>query len=87
MPTTTRKDVFTIIPRTDGAIGPDGKKKSGHFVRIGAGFVNHDGSMNLRLDALPVNGTIHIRDHLSEEERQRRFPRRESTPPQPVGLG
>lgn len=79
----THKEVFTIVPRSDGAVGPDGKKK-GYFIKIGAAFVNGDGSMNLKLDALPVNGTMHIRDPLSDEERKRRFEQRSV---QPVGFG
>ncbi len=67
------KDVFTIH-ESDKA-GPDGKKKS-FFVRIGVGYVNGDGSINLKLNALPVNGTIHVRNHESQEERERRFGRR-----------
>ncbi len=31
-------------------------------MRIGIAFENRDGSFNVKLDALPVNGTIHIRD-------------------------
>ena len=33
-----------------------------HWLRIGIAFVNRDGSLNVKLDALPVNGTLHIRD-------------------------
>jgi len=29
---------------------------------VGIGFVNRDGSMNLKLDAVPVNGTLQVRD-------------------------
>lgn len=36
------------------------------WTRIGVCFVNRDGSMNLKLNALPLGGEIHIR----EEERQ-----------------
>lgn len=32
------------------------------FRRIGTGFVNRDGSLNIFLDALPMNGKLHIRD-------------------------
>ena len=48
------KAVYTIVER------PNAKAR---WVRIGIGFVNHDGSVNVRLDAMPVNGTLHIRDH------------------------
>ncbi len=30
--------------------------------RIGAAFVNGDGSLNVKLDAMPVTGELHIRD-------------------------
>ncbi len=79
-----RKDVFTIMERPSLA---DGTKQKGVFVKIGIGFVNHDGSINLKLNALPVNGTIHVRDYESDEDRQRRFSQRDAAPAQPVGLG
>jgi hypothetical protein len=47
------KAVYTIVER--------GINKR-HFVRIGVAFVNRDGSLNVRLDAVPVNGQLHIRD-------------------------
>lgn len=75
-----RKDVFTIQETEK-----DGKKKS-FFVRIGVGFVNQDGSINLKLDALPVNGKIQVRDYESEEERRRRFASRNATS-QPSAFG
>jgi len=30
--------------------------------RIGVGYVNRDGSINVKLDAIPVNGTMQLRD-------------------------
>ncbi len=53
------KAVYTIVER------PNAKSR---WVRIGIGFVNHDGSVNVRLDAMPVNGTLHIRDHRRLED-------------------
>lgn len=46
--------VYTIVERER-----DGKK---FWVRIGSAFRNRDGSMNAYLDAVPVNGTMHIRE-------------------------
>lgn len=46
--------VYTIVERER-----DGKK---FWVRIGAAFRNRDGSLNAFLDAVPVNGTMHIRE-------------------------
>jgi hypothetical protein len=51
---TEMKHVFTIVER-------EGLEKN-QWVRIGVGFVNKDHSLNLRLDALPVNGMLHVRD-------------------------
>jgi len=48
------KAIYTIVER-EGA--------SSRWVRIGIGFVNSDGSINVRLDAVPVNGRLHVRDH------------------------
>jgi len=45
--------VYTIVARER-----DGRK---FWVRIGTAFRNRDGSMNAILDAMPTNGTLHIR--------------------------
>jgi hypothetical protein len=45
--------VYTIVERQR-----DARK---FWVRIGTAFRNRDGSMNVILDAMPTNGTIHIR--------------------------
>lgn len=49
------KVVYTIVERG----GPDAKT---FWIRVGAAWVNRDGSITLRLDALPVNGTLQVRD-------------------------
>lgn len=63
------KAVYTIVQR------PGAEKK--FWVRIGSAFVNSDQSINVRLDAMPTNGTIHIRD-VDEEELERSRLRRET---------
>ncbi len=45
-------DVFTIIERDN--VRP-------FWVRVGVAFRNKDGSLNLYLDALPVNGRLNVR--------------------------
>jgi len=35
--------------------------------RIGVAFVNKDGSINVRLESLPVSGEMHIRDLVPRE--------------------
>ncbi len=51
---------YTVVERSNG-----GKK---YWVRIGAAFENRDGSINIRLDAVPTNGQIQLRDY--EPQRQ-----------------
>jgi len=58
----TWKAVYTIVER-------QGHEKK-FWVRIGSAFVNQDQSLNVKLDAMPVNGSIHIRD-IDEEELER----------------
>ena len=48
-----RKDVFTIIESADG---------KSFWRKLGAAFTNRDGSLTVGLDAVPVNGRLHIRD-------------------------
>lgn len=48
------KDVFTMTDR-------EGDQKS-RWTKVGIGFVNRDNSINIVLDAYPVNGRLQIRD-------------------------
>jgi hypothetical protein len=57
--TKNMKSVYTVVDR-------GGKS---FWVRIGVGFTNRDSSLNLRLDAIPVNGTIQVRDWEPYERR------------------
>ena len=52
---------YTVVEREK-----DGRR---FWVRVGAAFVNHDGSLSVRLDAMPVNGTLQIRDYQPRELR------------------
>lgn len=36
--------------------------------RIGSAFFNRDGSMNIVLNALPVNGKLHVREQKQDEQ-------------------
>lgn len=56
MDTQSKKAVYTIIERNDG------ETKKSFWVRIGAAFTNRDGSQTVKLDALPVNGVLQVRD-------------------------
>lgn len=50
------KAVYTIVERGEG--------KKPIWLRIGTAWVNRDQSLNVKLDALPVNGSMHIRDYV-----------------------
>lgn len=65
MPQKTMKSVFTVVER----------EGQSHWLKLGVGFVNQDGSINLKLDALPTNKSMQIRDYESAEEREARFGR------------
>ncbi len=39
-----------------------------YWTRIGAAFVNRDGSLNVKLEAAPVSGEMQIRDYVPREE-------------------
>lgn len=43
----------------------NGKK---YWNRIGVAFVNSDGSINVKLEAAPVSGELHIRDYVPRED-------------------
>jgi hypothetical protein len=58
--TRSMKTVFTVVERGQG---------KSIWVRIGAGFVNKDGSWNLHLDAVPTNGKLQVRDWEPYERR------------------
>ncbi len=69
--TKSMKAVYTVIEKGPG---------KSFWVRIGAGFTNRDGSMNLHLDALPVNGKLQVRDW-EPERRANEGPGSEATGP------
>lgn len=51
------KDVYAISENPAAATG--GKDR---WTKIGIGFVNRDNSVNIVLDAIPLNGRLQIRD-------------------------
>lgn len=52
------KAVYTVVERQEGKT---------NWVRIGTAFVCRDNSLNVVLDALPVNGRLHIREQKKKE--------------------
>jgi hypothetical protein len=52
MSNATLKEVYTIVKNGENAF----------WQKIGRAHVNKDGSYNVYLNALPLNGELHIRD-------------------------
>lgn len=52
------KVVYTITDRGDKS----------WWTKIGVAYVNRDGSLNIKLEAMPVNGSLHVRDWTPREE-------------------
>ena len=56
-----RKAVYTVIDSSDDS-------RKARWIRVGIAFENRDGSYNILLDALPVNGKLHVRDFPPADE-------------------
>lgn len=77
------KIVYAITSReTPPTKGQDQRIRK-FWNRIGVAFVNSDGSLNVKLEALPVSGELHIRDYVPRDEFTRPIPkaRREASTP------
>ncbi len=59
-----QKDVFHITDRE--ASGSEPAKSI--WTKIGVAFVNRDQSLNVVLDAFPVNGKLHIRERKTAKQ-------------------
>jgi len=65
------KIVYAITSRDRSAEVRGGRK---YWNRIGVAFVNSDGSLNVKLEALPVSGELHIRDYVPRDDSTRAQP-------------
>ena len=54
------KDVFVIKETAD--------KGFTQWIKVGVGFINQDGSINVILDSVPLNGKLQIRDRKSKQQ-------------------
>lgn len=61
-----RKDVYTIIEKGEG--------KKSYWCKVGSAWEAKDGSWQIVLDALPVNGRLNMRDPYEAPEDQRSGP-------------
>lgn len=39
-----------------------------YWNRIGVAFVNSDGSLNVKLESVPLSGELHVRDYVPRED-------------------
>jgi len=62
-----RLAVYVIREYTNSEGKPDS-----WWSRIGTAFVNKDGSLNVELDAVPVNGKLHIREEQKRDDSNQR---------------
>ncbi|MEW5853760.1 MAG: hypothetical protein AB2A00_33605 [Myxococcota bacterium] len=61
-----RRSVYVISERNVG----DGTRS--FWTKVGVAFENRDGSVTIKLEALPVSGTLQIRDDDKDRERRER---------------
>ncbi len=52
------KMVWTVVERGTANGGP----AKSYWTKVGVGFVNRDGSINLQLDAIPISGKLQVRE-------------------------
>jgi hypothetical protein len=57
------------------------RNSKNYWNRIGVAFVNKDGSINVKLDAVPVSGELQIRDYVAKEDGTIPFGRRANGEP------
>jgi hypothetical protein len=58
------KAVYSLVERATNGSGT-----KTYWTRVGVGFVNRDGSITLRLDAIPINGQLQVREWEPYERR------------------
>lgn len=60
-PNNTREITYTSGERLVAYAIRERPHSASSWIRIGTAWLNRDGSLNLYLDALPVDGKVHVR--------------------------
>ncbi len=69
MVTGKRYQVFSIKERRIDEKDKDkGVDRSTQWVKAGSAWVNRDGSINVYLDVLPLDGKLHVREALDKRD-------------------
>ncbi|MFT3710525.1 MAG: hypothetical protein QM817_23115 [Archangium sp.] len=50
------------------------EEKHSTWTRAGSAFMNRDGSINVYLDVLPIDGKLHVREPIVEKQTNNRAP-------------
>ena len=66
LPTIERWNMYEVYTIVEGN-SSNGLKKD-LWIRIGTAFVNKDGSINIKLNALPLSGKLQLREPKSKEQ-------------------
>lgn len=72
------KVVYAITTQKAKPARGDSTSTRKYWNRVGIAFVNRDGSLNVKLEALPVSGELHIRDYVPDRETPPEGPRAKS---------
>ena len=59
---------MTMPTHTCFAVRERGENKKAFWIPIGSGWVNKDGSLNLRFDVLPIDGKVCVRLRKEDEQ-------------------
>jgi hypothetical protein len=70
MVTGKRYQVFSIREKSASVARGDqkGDEKSTQWIKAGSAWVNRDGSLNVYLDVLPLDGKLHVREALEKRD-------------------
>lgn len=59
---------YTVFSIKETREGKDGQARAAVWVKAGSAWINRDGSMNVYLDVLPLDGKLHVREQLEKRE-------------------
>lgn len=59
---------YTVFSIKETREGKDGQTRNTVWVKAGSAWINRDGSMNVYLDVLPLDGKLHVREYSDKRE-------------------
>jgi hypothetical protein len=73
-PTTTRRQGVMVVGKRYQVFSmkenpsKDGRERTTVWVKAGSAWINRDGSMNVYLDVLPLDGRLHVREYVEKRD-------------------